>query len=72
MLQVLREIEAILGRKLSPLERAKVRSKVRAGMVNPYDVIAACKLLSGHRQVAAPPANREDTYTRMNRTIAGH
>jgi hypothetical protein len=44
MAKVRLEVEAIIGRKLEPLERLQVRAKVLAGMVNPYDVINALGL----------------------------
>jgi hypothetical protein len=43
---VMREVAAILGRALQPSERVRVRAKVASGMMNPYDVIAACGLRS--------------------------
>jgi hypothetical protein len=46
MISVMREVATILGRVLQPSERLQVRSKVAIGMVNPYDVIAACGLRS--------------------------
>jgi hypothetical protein len=44
MIRPMQEVAAILGRKLTGLERLQVRAKMGTGMVNPYDIITSLGL----------------------------
>jgi hypothetical protein len=45
------EVAAILGRKLTGIERLQVRAKTSLGMVNPYDIINTLKLVCAWQMV---------------------